>query len=268
MTTATAKPTAKLNATEQMVDMAWGRMQLLKKGTGEPLFVYHHDVGNPGWLPFYEALAQKHTVYVPSHPGYPKSTLPEWARTVRDLATLHLWLINELGLQSVSAVGLGFGGWIAAEMATMDHRLFKKLVLVNSMGIQPKEGEILDQFLVSTTEYAKLCFHQPKGFEQQYGEPDIDQLEFWELCREMTTRVAWKPYMFNQSMPHLVAGVRTPTLLVAAKYDKVVPMDCAKRYLGGLPNARLEVLDGAGHFAEMEKPNELAKLVNDFLAKK
>lgn len=255
-------------STEQFVDLAWGRTQLLKGGSGDPLVVLHHDTGNPGWLPFYEALAKKRTVYVPSHPGYGKSDRPDWARTVRDLAALHLWLLDELRQRPVSLCGLGFGGWIAAEMATMDHQLFKKMVLVGAMGVQPRTGEILDQFLISSADYVRAGFHDRATFEKLYGgEPDLDQLEFWELAREMTTRVAWKPYMFDQSLPHLLPGVKTPTLLVRGAEDKIVPEDCARRYLEGLPHARLEVVRGAGHYLEIEKPNELARLVLDFLAR-
>jgi len=39
--------------------------------------------------------------------------------------------------QTVSVVGLGFGGWIAAEMATQAPRAFRKLVLVGAMGLKP-----------------------------------------------------------------------------------------------------------------------------------
>ena len=39
-----------------------------------------------------------------------------------DLAVAYQWLLSDLGLEEVSLVGLGFGGWIAAEMATMTPR--------------------------------------------------------------------------------------------------------------------------------------------------
>ncbi|MCH8283322.1 MAG: alpha/beta hydrolase, partial [Chloroflexi bacterium] len=83
-------------ATEEMLELPWGKVQVLKGGAGDPLLVLHHDTGNPGWLPFYDELAKSFTVYIPSHPGFGKSDRPDWARTVRDLATLYLWLLDEL----------------------------------------------------------------------------------------------------------------------------------------------------------------------------
>ena len=98
---------------ESFIEVAGGQVELLSGGSGEPLIVLHYDIGNPGWIPFYEALAEQFTVYVPSHPGYGKSDRPDWMRNVRDLAIVHQWLVKELKLDNTSLpslVGLGFGG--------------------------------------------------------------------------------------------------------------------------------------------------------------
>jgi pimeloyl-ACP methyl ester carboxylesterase len=251
--------------TESMVEVAGGKVHLLTGGMGEPLMILHREIGNPGWLPFYEQLAQRFTVYVPSHPGFDKSDRLDWMRNVRDMAAVYQWLLKDLKLHPLSVVGLGFGGWIAAEMATMDHYQFKKLALVSAMGIQPTRGEILDQFLLYTTDYLKAGFYDPSKMEALYGkEPDVDQLVAWEVNREMTTRIAWKPYMFNQALPSLLRGVDTPTLVVWGKEDKITPVNCGERYMQTLPHAEFVALNQCGHFVEVEKADELAKLVLEF----
>lgn len=254
-------------ATEQMVTVAGLQIEILKGGSGDPLVILHRDVGNPGWLPFHEEMASSSTVYIPSHGGFGKSDRPEWARNVRDIAALQTLTLQELGLDSVNLCGFGFGGWIAAEIATMNHTLVRKLVLVGAAGIQPKEGEIMDQFVMSTREYVRSMFHDEKRHNQVYGnEPDIDQLETWEIDREMTTRIAWKPYMFNNSIKHLMGGVKAPTLLVWGKQDKIVPPICGQQYKDATPNARLELLENCGHFAEVDQEQQTTKLVKEFLA--
>jgi len=253
--------------TEDFVEVAGGKVHLLKGGIGEPLLILHRDIGNPGWLPFYEQLAQRFAVYVPSHPGFDKSERPEWMRNVRDMAAVYVWLLKDLKLDSLYALGLGFGGWIAAELATMNQRLFKKLVLVSALGIQPTRGEILDQFLLYTTDYIKAGFADPAKMDQLYGaDPQVDQLVAWEINREMTTRIAWKPYMFNQALPVLLRGVDTPTLIVWGKEDKIAPVNCGERYMQALPHAQFVVLNQCSHFVEIEKAEELAKLVNEFIS--
>ena len=252
--------------TEETAEVASGRIYVLKGGRGRPLLVLHDDVGGLGWLPFHQELASHFTVYAPSHPGYGKSERPQWMRNVRDLAVVHNWLLKVLGLDSTNVVGLGFGGWVAAEMATMNQRQFERMVLVGPMGIQPSEGEIADQFLLSGEEYARLGFHDQAKFEELYGsEPSLEQNESWEINREMTSRIAWKPYMFNQALPVLLQGVDTPTLVVWGGEDKIAPLSCGQRYVEALPNARLHEVEGCGHSVDMESPNELAALVADFI---
>jgi pimeloyl-ACP methyl ester carboxylesterase len=254
-----------VTTSESFVEVAGGKIQLLKGGTGRPLLILHHDVGTPGWLPFYDELARDFTVYVPSHPGFGKSDRAEWMRNVRDLAIVYQALLADLKLDSITVVGLGFGGWVAAEIAMMCRHAFARMVLVNAMGMLPERGEIFDQFLVNTIEYIRTGFHdQDKYVELYTAEPPLDQLEQWELNREMTSRIAYKPYMYDQTLPHLIRGVSTPTLIVWGRENLIVPLECGELYRDAIAGARLETIAGAGHFPEVEKPAELAKLVRDF----
>jgi pimeloyl-ACP methyl ester carboxylesterase len=253
---------ADITWTSEIVPLASGRLHVARSGSGTPLLVLHHDIGTVERLPFYDALARTHTVLVPSHPGYDKSERPSWMRNVRDIAVIYQALIAEQSLADVTLVGLGFGGWIAAEMAAMAPRGFKKVVLVGAMGIKPERGDIADQALVSYIDYVRLGFADQQAYDRIFGaETPTATLEQWDLNREMTFRIAWKPYMYNPSLPHLLGDVRTPTLVVWGRENRVVPLECGERYVKALRNAKLAVIDGAGHFVEMEKPEELARLI-------
>ena len=61
---------ALLEAPEQFVEVVGEKIHWLQRGSGDSLIVLHHDIGNPGWLPFYEQLAQRFTVTVPDFPGW------------------------------------------------------------------------------------------------------------------------------------------------------------------------------------------------------
>ena len=253
--------------TEGFVEVAGSQLHLRRGGTGDPVLVLHHDIGNPGWLPFHQQLAARFDVLAPSHPGYDQSARPDWMRSVRDIAVAYQWLLADLQLTDVTLVGLGFGGWIAAEMATMMPRGFRRLILVGAMGIQPEQGEIFDQALVNYIDYARAGFQSPDAFIEIYGaEPSTDQLETWDVNREMSFRLAWKPYMYSQTLPHLLGGVTTPALVVWGVDDRIVPRSCGERYAQALPNARLEIVAGSGHCVDMERPSELARLIETFVA--
>ena len=251
---------------DQQVDLGGLKLRVGRGGSGRTVLVLHHDTGTLDKLPFYEALAARFDVIVPMHPGYgEKAERPQWLRHPRDIAALYQWLLAELGVERASLVGLGFGGWIAAEMAALAPRDFHRLVLVGAMGVKPPEGEIKDQAIISYIDYAKAGFHDPKAFERNYGEVSTDQLVEWDLCREMSFRIAWKPYMYSPTLPHLLGGVRAPALVVWGDDDQIVPKSAGELYARSLPKARFETVANSGHCVEMEQPDALARLVTGFI---
>lgn len=241
-------------------------IKLARGGSGRPLLVLHHDTGTLPRLPFYDALAQHFDVLVPGHPGYGRSERADWMRHVRDVAVLYQWMLSALEIERPTLLGLGFGGWIAAEMAAMAPRAFDRLILVGAMGVKPPEGDILDQAILSYLDYARAGFHDPAAFARVYGEVSTDQLVEWDLCREMSFRIAWKPYMYSQTLPHLLGGIAAPALVVWGENDQVVPQSAGRLYAARLPRARFETVARAGHCVDMEEPEALARLVAAFVA--
>jgi pimeloyl-ACP methyl ester carboxylesterase len=83
----------------------------------------------------------------------------------------------------------------------------------------------------------------------------------------MSFRIAWKPYMYSQTLPHLLGAVRVPSLVVWGNDDKIVPPSAGERYRDLLPQARLEMVPSCGHYVDMEQPEALAALVDAFLGR-
>ncbi len=250
------------------MELAGTKLHVMRAGRGRPVMVLHHETGTLDRLPFYDALAANYDVLVPHHPGYSRSERPEWMRSTRDIAVIYRGLLSELKVSNAVLIGLGFGGWIAAEMASMAPADLSKLVLVGAMGIKPPQGDILDLAITGYIDYARAGFHDQKAFDRVYGaEPSIDQLEMWDICREMSFRIAWKPYMYSQTLPHLLGSVRAPTQVVWGDDDKVVPLSAGKCYVEALPDASLEIVKSCGHCVDMEQPETLARMVTDFIGR-
>jgi len=250
---------------EQEIALGETKLRVIRGGRGRAVLVLHHDTGTPDRLPFYDALAARFDVILPNHPGFGVPEKPAWMRHPRDLAALYQWLLAELGVERASLVGLGFGGWVAVEMAALAPRDFHRLVVVGAMGVKPPHGDILDQAIISYIDYARAGFHDQAAFAKVYGDVTTDQLVAWDLCREMCFRIAWKPYMYSQTLPHLLGGVRAPALVVWGDDDKVVPKSAGELYARSLPEARLETVAAAGHCVDMEQPEALARLVVPFI---
>lgn len=250
----------------QSIDVAGLAIQYQEGGDGEPLVIVHHDIGSRGWAPFHESLTGRFRVIAPELPGYGKSDRPAWARHPRDIAMLLGLMLDKLAVESATLVGLGFGGWIAAEMAVMNQRRFHRLVLVGAMGIKPSEGEIMDQMMIDLKDYAEAGCADTAAFERAFGEEIArEQTIVWDYAREMTARIAWKPYMFSHQLPHLIGGVETPALVVWGRQNRVVPLVCGEAYARAMPNARLEIVEDAGLWVDLEQPETLAALIERFV---
>jgi pimeloyl-ACP methyl ester carboxylesterase len=249
------------------VEVAGLRLHTSEAGQGAPAFVVLHHSTGPLWTPFYDALARTRAVVAPDLSGYGRSQRPDFARAPRDLAILCLQALDQLEPGPVHLVGLGFGGWVGAEMATMAQRRLASLTLVGAAGIKPRVGFIHDPMMRSWTDYAQLGFHNGERFTEVFGsEPSDELLTLWDHSREMTARVTWKPWMWSSQLAQLLGGVRTPSLLVWGRHDGIVPLDCGEQYRDLLVDSRLEIVDDAGHTVELEQPELLAKLVTEFVA--
>ncbi|MGH2586668.1 MAG: alpha/beta fold hydrolase [Dehalococcoidia bacterium] len=247
---------------ERSVQVAGLNVQYWEGGAGAPLVVVHHDIGNNGWTDLYERLAGDFRVIVPELPGYGKSDRPAWARHPRDLAMLLGLMLDKLDLDAVTLVGLGFGGWIAAEMAVMNQPRIRRLVLVGAMGIKPSEGEILDQMMIDLKDYVATGCASQEAFVRLFGdEVPREQTMVWDYAREMTARIAWKPIMFSHQLPHLIGGVEVPALVVWGRDNRVVPLVCGEAYARAMPNARLEIVEDAGQWVDLEQPEKLAAMI-------
>jgi pimeloyl-ACP methyl ester carboxylesterase len=144
----------------------------------------------------------------------------------------------------------------------MGQQRYRRLVLVGAMGIKPAEGEILDQMMVSLKDYVQTGCADDDSFTRLFGtEISREQDLAWDYAREMTARIAWKPYMFSHQLPHLLGGVTVPTLVVWGRENRVVPLECGEAFARIMPNAKLELVDGAGLWVDMEQPQALARLI-------
>jgi pimeloyl-ACP methyl ester carboxylesterase len=255
---------------EDFVEVGGAKVHLLKGGEGPPLLFLHSIEGNLGWLPWMERIAESATVYAPTHPGFGVSERPELLESVSDMARFYLWFIQEMGLESVSLVGHFLGGWIAAEMATMSPSVLRNLVLVDAAGVRPKNAEIADIFLLGEEETTRRAFHDASSVPGYAGlfERDLspEEREARVRSREMTTRLSWKPYMYDRSLIWLLQRVNLPTLVVWGADDAIIPVDSGRQIHEAIPGSRLEIVRECGHLPHVEKPDEFSRLVLELLA--
>ncbi|MDA0264901.1 MAG: alpha/beta hydrolase [Chloroflexi bacterium] len=255
-------------ANQSTVTVSGHDVELHKGGSGPPLLFLHGGGGFGTYDPTTGPLAENFTVYAPSHPGFFGTARPDWLYTIRDAAHFTKDLARELGLNDYVLAGHSIGGWIAAEMAAMDSHNIKALVLIDAAGIRPEKGEITEIFMVSDQTRLKLAFHDPAqvpNYDFFTAERTPEEAAVAHGNMEMLSRLCWKPYLHNPSLPHYLAGVSSPALVVWGKDDAIIPVECGEMYAKFLPNATLKTIDNCGHSPQMEKPQEFNDAVSAFL---
>jgi pimeloyl-ACP methyl ester carboxylesterase len=264
------------------VEAGGRKVWLLENGGGDPLLYLHgfadvHSV-TEGWLPFHEQLAKHARVIAPAHPGCAQTDENKDLDTIEDVVFHYLEVLDALKLSRFDLVGSCVGGWIAAELAVRHPEKVRKLVLIGATGLFVQGALIGDVFMMAQPErgssYASLremlfsSADQPRALElfpDGMGEIE-DELRRYQMLR-LGSRVGFKPpYFYNYTLRNRLHRIAAPALVIWGEKDHMVPRAHGDTYAKLMPNARLEIIAGAGHSAAVEKPDETAKLVVDFLA--
>jgi len=255
---------------EEIIAVDGTRLVVVRGGAGQSLLVLHDELGNPGWLRWTRALAKRHAILIPLHPGFGRTERADWMLSIRDIASFYSRYLKENRLTPLDVIGFSMGGWIAAEMAASNPTQFRKMVLVAPAGIKPPSGDILDIFQVMAPQQVIASVYKPaetSEFNELYGGPMLpEQFEKFEEARAQTARLAWTPYMHNPTLPHLLGvAAGLSTLLVWGKQDAIVPVSAADAYRAAIADARLVTFDNCGHRPEIEKSAEFVREVEAFL---
>src|ERR1700753_1115214 len=103
-------------------------LEVLRRGTGQPMLLIHGVNPVSSHAPFIDLLARHAEVIAPSHPGFGTSPRPDNFDTMYDLVNLYHDVLDALPAPRVNVIGFSFGGWIAAELAVAGARKLDRLV--------------------------------------------------------------------------------------------------------------------------------------------
>ena len=240
-------------------------------GKGEPLLFLHGEGGLTGADPFLEDLGRNFKVYAPHLPGYGESTGGEHIDDVIDAALFYHELMDELKIPSANIVGHSMGGMLAAEVAALDARRAKKLVLVGAAGLWLDNDPIPDLFSADLDDLPAMLFHDPKSplAQMMIAMPWDDQELLTAMYVERTRRFsAASKFLWpipDRGLKKRAYRITAPTLLLWGESDKVIPPVYAREFKKYIRNSRVHMIEKAGHMVMYEQPAEFDKVVTEFL---
>ncbi len=251
-----------------MISIAGVQLEMFERGQGAPLLYLHGGGGIALDVPFLDLLAKSRRVIAPSHPGFGRSSLPDWLDSVDDIAHIYLELMDRLGLTHTDVVGFSVGGWIAADLASKTPERIKRLVLIGPVGVKTGSADKLDipdVFAMPRETLDRLRFHDPKNNPVDLATLSDDELQVVARNSEALALLTWEPYMHNPKLNHRLHRVAAPSLFLRGASDGIVSADYLARYAKLLPDARVETIAQAGHLPHVEQRETTAAKVLEFL---
>jgi pimeloyl-ACP methyl ester carboxylesterase len=250
------------------ISIAGIELEMFERGQGTPILYLHGGAGLGPDVAFLELLAKERRVIAPSHPGFGKSSLPDWLDSIDDIAHVYLELMDRLGLARTDVIGFSIGGWIAAEIATKVPERISRLVLIGPVGVKtglPDKLDIPDVFALPRDKLDRLRFHDVAKNPVNLAAMSEDELQVVARNSETLALLTWEPYMHNPKLRHRLHRLTMPTLFLRGASDGIVSADYLERYAKLVPNARLDTIAQAGHLPHAEQREATLAKVLQFL---
>jgi pimeloyl-ACP methyl ester carboxylesterase len=258
----------RVEAANGLTEICGVRIELVRRGAGRPLLLLHPSIGLKPTERILDLLAEHFALLAPSHPGFGRSELPPSMTTVDDLAYFYLDVMDALDLRDVILAGISFGGWIAVEMAVKSTERISHLVLADAVGIKVGDREhrdIADIFTIKQNDLDRLAYHDPRLAAVDHRSISEEDANIMFRNRETTALFAWSPYMYDPKLAGRLHRIRVPTLFLWGASDRIASTDYGRAYSRLIAGAEFALIDQAGHYPHVERPELFARKILDFV---
>jgi pimeloyl-ACP methyl ester carboxylesterase len=224
---------------------------------GPPVLLLHSGSADSSWWgDLVPALADHHTVVTMDSRGHGRSSFDDRQITCRHMANDTLALLDELKIDRVDIVGWSDGAIIALDIALRQPERLGRVVAygVNfdlsgyrGSDAEPRSSLGAEQFMAENPARYQADSPAPERWD-----------EFLVNLRQMWTT---EPNWTREEM----RSIQTPILVLDGLEEEVIDIDHVRLLAELLPNGTLELMPGTGHFAMIDRSEEFARIVVDYL---
>lgn len=260
---------------EKFVEVDRFNIRYLEGGHSDHALILLHGLGGYAerWNNLFPFLNKKYHIIAPDLIGYGQSDKPSVDYTPEYFTKFVFDFIKSLGIKKTFLVGTSLGGQIVVECAATQSDMIEKIVLISPAGIMRRSTPTLDAYtmaaLYPNKDSVKNAYQMMVGPGKQVSETSIERFVN-NMSRPNAKMVFLSTLLGLKNAPDIfekLGKINVPTLLVWGTEDKLIPFEYAQQFVSCIPNCEFIPMKGCGHSPYVEDPEELAKIVNKFLAK-
>jgi 3-oxoadipate enol-lactonase len=244
-----------------------GRIGVVEQGSGAGTpIIFLHGVGSDKsvWRPQLEHFGADRRALAFDYPGYGESDFIEGA-TRDDFAAAILAAMDALAIDSAHICGLSLGGVIAIAMHALAPERCASLIIADSFAEHPEGRAIYDRSIAASHGGMRQLAEARVGALLATEDPRSDVIDTMSRIEPAAYRIGAEAVWLADQTDH-AAAIDVPTLLICGELDQVTPPPLSEKLAELIPNSRLEVIPGASHLANLDKPAEFNRAIDDFLS--
>lgn len=209
-------------------------------------------------------LAHKYRIVRLDLPGFGGSESPRDPWAVRDYTEFVQAFSRKLAFEPHGLLGHSLGGRVAIMAVSSSILVPAKLILVASAGVAERNSmRSAALYLVAKAGKAVLSGpHLTMAREQVrswfYGAIGSDYASAGHLRHTFRN-------IISEDLSAAAAMIRVPTVLIWGSEDTETPLVEGRRLASLIPQSKLEIIEGAGHFVHRERAGKVADILYSFL---
>lgn len=264
-----------------IVQCAPHRWHVQQMGAGpDALLLHGAGASAHSWVPIIPELQALYRLFAPDLPGHGFTQSPKGRARLPDVARDLSTLLTNQNVQPDLVIAHSAGGAIALEMTHKGLIAPAHIVILNGaledfkgaagvlfpimakvLALNPLTGLFLSSGAQSISQARSLI--KSTGSEL----PDALLKPYAQLIGTrshvdgtLAMMAQWSLADLNRALP----TIETPTLFIHGAKDTAVDVSVAERAAKAMPNAQLIVMEGVGHLAHEEAPDQVAAHIKAF----